>query len=154
MHISARADYAMRAALCLAVAAPDVMTAAAIADEQNLPRKFLEAILTDLRHANLVQSQRGIDGGYRLTRPASAVAVAHVLHAVDGPLAAVRGERAETVTYSGSAQHLRPLWIATRAALREVLGTMTLADLVTGTLPDGVQQLLTCEGVWLPRGVA
>src|ERR671911_1994077 len=95
--------------------------AVAIATAQGIPQRFLENILSDLRHAGLVQSQRGAEGGHRLNRPAAEISVADIIRAVDGPLAAVRGERPESVTYAGPAQELAPVWIALRAAVRGVL---------------------------------
>src|SRR5215475_2756803 len=121
MHISARADYAVRAAVALAARHPATMSAQALADEQGLPRKFLETVLADLRRADVVRAVRGRDGGYQLARDPAQVAVATILRAVDGPLAEVRGMRPEEVAYEGSAQHLSEVWVAARSALRDVL---------------------------------
>lgn len=139
MRISAKADYAVRAALCLVV--PDgqaPMKGEAIAAAQDIPRKFLEAILNDLRRGGLVVSQRGGRGGYRLARPAQSITVAQVIRAVDGPLVSVRGERPPDLTYTGSAESLLPLWVALRAHVREILDGVTLADVASGTLPQEV----------------
>src|SRR5262249_28130788 len=102
VKISAKADYAVRAAAELAAAGDGRVKGEALATAQGIPQNFLENILTDLRHAGLVKSQRGADGGYRLARPAAEVTVADVIRAVDGPLAAVRGEAPEDVTYVGA----------------------------------------------------
>ena len=115
MHISARSDYAVRAALGLAAAYPATVSSAGLAAEQDLPRKFLEAILADLRRAGLVRGQRGVEGGYVLTRRPDEMAIGEVLRAVDGPLAEVRGRRPEETTYEGTAEHLQQLWVAVRA---------------------------------------
>ena len=114
MKVSAKADYAVRAAAELAAAQPSgaLVRAETIATAQGIPQRFLENILSDLRHAGLVQSQRGAEGGHRLNRPAAEVSVADVIRAVDGPLAAVRGERPESVTYEGPAEPLQRVWIA------------------------------------------
>jgi Rrf2 family protein len=151
MHISARGDYAVRAALGLASAYPDTVSTAALADEQGMPRKFLEAVLGDLRRAGLVRGQRGVDGGYVLTRPPGQVMVGQVLRAVDGPLAEVRGLRPEEAMYTGTAAHLQQLWVAVRAAVRNVLDEVSLADVVRGRLPAHVRRLTLAPGAWQPR---
>jgi Rrf2 family protein len=151
MHISARGDYAVRASLGLAAAYPAVVSAAGLADEQEMPRKFLEAVLGDLRRAGLVRGQRGVDGGYVLTRQPSEIMVGDVLRAVDGPLAEVRGVRPEEAMYSGTAEHLQQLWVAVRAAVRNVLDEVSLADVVRGRMPAHVRRLTTPPQAWQPR---
>lgn len=142
MRVSARADYAVRAALELAALEGDgPVKREALADAQSIPINFLENILLDLKRAGLVQSQRGQEGGYWLARQASEVSVADVVRAVDGPLVNVRGARPEDVQYTGHAEHLRDVWLAARASLRTVLETTTLADLVRGRLPSPVKRL-------------
>jgi Rrf2 family protein len=113
--------------------------------------KFLEGILTQLRRAGLVLSKRGAEGGYRLARPAAEIAVADVFRALDGPIAAVRGQAPEDMDYPGAAEHLRDVWVATRAALRTVLEQVTLADVVSGELPDTARGLLAEPGAWERR---
>jgi Rrf2 family protein len=117
VHISAKAEYAMRALLTLAAVDGGPMTADRLAAAQDLPVKFLENILVDLRRSSLVRSQRGNEGGYRLARPAREITVAEVLRIVDGPLAEVRGTRPDQSKYEGPAEHLQDVWIAGRAAL-------------------------------------
>jgi len=154
MHISAKADYAMRALLTLAAAedgGPDPVRAEDLARSQELPVKFVENILVELRRAGIVTSQRGGGGGYRLARPASAITPADVIRALDGPLAEVRGLRPEAATYEGSAEHLRDVWVAARASLRAVLEGVTLADVVAGTLPEEVRALTVDPDAWLPH---
>ena len=151
MHVSAKADYAVRAAAELAAAGPGPVKGERIAEAQQIPLKFLENILSDLRHAGFVQSQRGAEGGYWLAVPADQVTLADLIRAVDGPLANVRGARPESVEYSGSASHLVEVWIAVRVSLRSVLERVTLADLVAGTLPAGVRQLTTDPDAWVSR---
>jgi Rrf2 family protein len=151
VQVSARGDYAVRAALGLAAAYPATVSAQTLADEQGLPRKFLETILADLRRADLVRGQRGVDGGYVLTRPPAEVAVGQVLRAVDGPLAGVRGVRPEDAMYEGTAAHLQQLWVAVRAAVRNVLDEVTLADVVRGRLPAHVRRLTASPDAWHPR---
>lgn len=154
MKISAKAEYAVRAALELA-AAYDVdagpMKSDSISRAQEIPAKFLEAILLDLRRADLVRSQRGAVGGYRLARPPSEVTIANVIRAVDGPLAYVRGERPEQVRYPGPATHLAEVWVALRASIRDVLETTTLADVLANELPEGVRALVSDPESWTPR---
>jgi Rrf2 family protein len=151
VHISARGDYAVRAALGLAAAYPSVVPASSLADEQSMPRKFLEAVLGDLRRAGLVRGQRGVDGGYVLTRPPTEIMIGDILRAVDGPLAEVRGVRPEEAMYSGTAAHLQQLWVAVRAAVRNVLDEVSLADVVRGRMPAHVRRLTTPPAAWQPR---
>jgi Rrf2 family protein len=149
MKVSAKADYAVRAAAELAAAQSDrPVKAERIADAQGIPIKFLEAILLELKHADVVKSTRGADGGYALARPASEIAIADVIRAVDGPLANVRGERPEDAKYQGSAENLTKLWVAVRAALREVLEQTSLADLVNGKFPPRVRNLTDAPDAW------
>jgi Rrf2 family protein len=151
MQISARGEYAVRAALGLAAAHPVTVSSHALANEQGLPHKFLEAIMADLRRAGLVRSVRGAEGGYQLARAPGEIAVGAVLRAVDGPLAAVRGRRPEETEYAGSASHLGELWVALRAAVRGVLDEVTLEQVATGALPAEVRRLVDTPDAWRPR---
>ena len=130
MRISAKVDYALRAAIELAVAAPAQVKGERLAAAQAIPHKFLENILADLRNGGLVASQRGADGGYRLARPPAEITVADVIRVVEGPIASVRGERPDELVYEGTAVPLRDTWIELRAAMRDVLEQTTLANLV------------------------
>ncbi|MFH8371456.1 RrF2 family transcriptional regulator [Streptomyces sp. NPDC018031] len=149
MRISARADYAVRAALRLA-AAQDAgpLKAEAIADSQGIPHKFLEGILNDMRRGGLVLSQRGGNGGYWLARPADAITIADVIRVVDGPLVSVRGVRPPELSYTGPAQSLLPLWIAVRANVREILDKVTLAEVASAALPPEVSALAENPDAW------
>jgi Rrf2 family protein len=129
VRVSAKVDYALRAMLELA-AAGTLVKGEQLATAQAIPRKFLETILLQLRHEELVASQRGVEGGYQLARPADEISVADVIRAVEGPIATVRGVRPEEVEYRGAAAALQPLWLELRASIREVLEQTTLADLV------------------------
>jgi Rrf2 family protein len=151
VHISARADYALRAAAELAAAGDGPIKGEALAQAQDIPPKFLEAILSAMRRAGLVNSRRGADGGYWLARPAREITVADVVRAVDGPLAGVRGQRPENVTYVGAAIELPQVWIAVRASLRNVLEHVTLADLAAGRLPAKVRRLAADPEAWHTR---
>ncbi|MFJ6053809.1 RrF2 family transcriptional regulator [Streptomyces sp. NPDC092307] len=149
MRISARADYAVRAALQLAASQDDgPVKAEAIADAQDIPHKFLEGILNDMRRGGLVLSQRGGNGGYRLAKPAGSISIADVVRVVDGPLVSVRGVRPPDLSYTGPAQALLPLWIALRANVREILDGVTLADVASSDLPAGVSALAETPGAW------
>lgn len=140
----------MRAAAELAAAAGTrPLKRDQIAEAQHIPSKFLETIMLELKHAGIVKSTRGADGGYALARPAPEISVADVIRAVDGPLANVRGERVETVEYDGAARALRDIWIAVRASLRRVLETTSLQDLVDDHLPDQVRELTTDPEAWI-----
>jgi len=151
VQISAKTDYAIRALLSLAAREPELVKVDVVVTEQGLPRKFVEAILGELRRSGLVRSQRGADGGYALTRPAAEITLGAVIRAVDGPLAEVRGLRPHEATYSGVAEHLPEVWVAVRAALRRVLDETTLAQVLTGKLPQHVRKLLDGPEAWLPR---
>ncbi len=155
MRVSAKADYAIRAAAELAAADPTVpLKAERIADAQAIPIKFLETILLELKHAGIVRSQRGPDGGYALAQPASHINLADIIRAVDGPLANVRGDRPENTAYTGAAKPLTDVWIAVRVALRQILETTTLADLAAGTLPERVTRLGAEPEAWQSLGRA
>lgn len=148
MRVSARADYAVRAALELAVR-PDAWTKAeAIAEAQRLPLPFLVQTLAQLRLEGIVETKRGAEGGYRLARPASQVSVADLVRAVDGPLASVAGTLVEDLEYDGSAAALRDTWVALRCAIRSVLVGVTLDQLLEGRLPEVVQEQLRGEDAW------
>lgn len=151
MQITARGDYAVRAAVELAAAYPATVSSHRLAEQQQLPHKFLEAIMADLRRGGLVRSIRGADGGYRLARAPEEIMVGAVLRAVDGPLAAVRGERPEQLRYEGNAAHLSELWVAVRAAVRSVLDEVSLAQLTTGRLPAHIRHLVRPDEAWQPR---
>jgi Rrf2 family protein len=151
MEISAKVDYAVRALLRLAERAPELSTIDIVISEQNLPRKFAESILSDLRRAGIVRSQRGAHGGYALARPASEITLGAIFRAVDGPLAEVRGLRPDQTSYHGVAEHLPEVWVAVRASLRRVLDETTLQQVLTGKLPRHVARMVEPVDAWLPR---
>ena len=155
MHVTARGDYAVRAAVELAAAEGQTRKVADIAAAQNIPPRFLENILLALRRAGLVQSRRGADGGFRLAHPAEQVTLADVLRAVEGPLANVQGVSPDQVQYDGAATALRDVWVAVRASLRVVLERVTLAEVASGSLPSDVSALIADPEAWRvhrPRG--
>jgi Rrf2 family protein len=153
VRISAKADYAVRAAAELAAAASGgrPVKGEQLSRAQGIPQKFLENILADLRNAGLVRTRRGADGGYTLTRDPSEISVAEVLRAVEGPLAAVQGTRPEGLHYHGAAARLPEVWVALRANLRAVLERVTLADLASGELPESVIALTAGADAWQPH---
>jgi Rrf2 family protein len=152
MRVSAKADYALRAAAELAAAeGSGPVKGEQLARAQSIPPKFLENILLELRHSGLVQSQRGVEGGYWLARPADEITLAEVIRAVEGPLANVRGTRPEAVEYTGAAEPLRRVWIAVRASLRGVLESVTLADVARGELPASLDDLVADPEAWRPH---
>jgi Rrf2 family protein len=152
VRITARVDYAVRAAIELAAAAPDALTCDKIATAQDIPSRFLQAILGDLQHARLVTSQRGRDGGYRLALPPSEISIARVMRVEQGFLAEVHGQRPEEVRNPGAAGSLSTVWVAAREAYRMVLEEVTLADVVAGTFPAHVEQLAAMENAWRSFG--
>jgi Rrf2 family protein len=151
VHLSAKADYAVRAAIHLACSPDRPVKGDAIAQAQEIPFPFLGAILRDLREEGIVRSQRGADGGYWLAKPATEITVADVIRAVDGPLAWVRGVRPEDLEYPGPARVLQDVWIAVRANLRDVLEAVTLADIASGTLPARITDLAADPSAWEPH---
>jgi Rrf2 family protein len=151
MQISARADYALRALLTLAASNGQLVKGEGLASAQDLPIRFLENILTDLRRAGLVASRRGAEGGYQLQRPAKEITIGMVIRATDGPLASVRGSRPEDAAYEGAAKHLQDVWIAVRVSLRRVLDEVTLADVAAGQLPDTILKLVREPDAWKAR---
>ena len=148
MRLSARADYALRAAVELAAADGGHVTAEQLARAQQIPGKFLEAILTQLRRAGLVRSQRGPEGGFWLAKPAADIALADIIRAIDGQLVGVRGERPENIGYIGAAGPLQNVWIALRANERAILEEVTLENIATGHLPDRVVELTDDPRAW------
>jgi Rrf2 family protein len=103
--------------------------------------RFLENILAELRHHGLVNSKRGADGGYWLARDPTQISLAETIRAVEGPLASVRGEPAEEISYGGVAESLQDVWIALRGGVRTVLDSVSLADVASGELPADVVRL-------------
>jgi Rrf2 family protein len=152
MHVSAKVDYAMRALLEIARetdnAERELIKGDQLAKAQQIPARFLEGILRQLRQAGIVASQRGAEGGYRLARSPAEITVADVVRALDGPLADVRGDRPENAEYNGAAEHLKDVWVATRAALRGVLEHVTLADIASGNLPSSVTSRTADPSAW------
>ncbi len=152
MQVTAKTDYALRAAAELARAAADEsgpIKGEWISDAQGIPKKFMENILHDLKRAGIVRTRRGASGGYWLARPADEVSLAEVIRAVEGPLAHVRGEWPEEVEYAGAAEALQEVWIAVRANLRAVLESVTLADIADGHLPQPVTALTRDPQAWV-----
>jgi Rrf2 family protein len=148
MRLSARVDYALRASAELAVAGSHPVTAVQLAEAQQIPPKFLENILGQLRRSGLVRSQRGPEGGYWLARPAERISLADIIRAIDGPLLGVRGERPEHVGYEGPARSLQEVWIALRASERAILEQVTLAHIAAGELPAPVAKLTEDPSAW------
>jgi Rrf2 family protein len=152
VRISAKVDYAVRAVVELAAAAGEKpVKAERIATAQDIPLNFLENILGELRHAGIVRSHRGADGGFRLAKPADQLKVADVIRAVEGPLASVRGGPPEESSYPGAASTLPRVWIAVRANLRSVLERVTVADIAGGQLPKDVDKLAEDPEAWVTR---
>ena len=152
MHVTAKADYAVRAVVELSdssQASPRKVED--IAQSQSIPVSFLENILTQLRSSGVVRSQRGPEGGYWLAHAPEDVNLAQIIRAVEGPLVGVRGQRPEEIEYAGSAEALQQVWIAVRANLRAVLEQVTVADVAGGKLPKDVIALTKGEEAWQTR---
>jgi Rrf2 family protein len=152
MRVSAKADYAVRAAAELAAAGDSgPVKGERLAEAQDIPLQFLEHILLELKHAGIVRARRGAKGGYWLARPADDITIAEVVRAVEGPIAHVQSSPPEMIEYRGNAQHLQEVWIAVRASLRQVVEQVTLADLVSGELPPVVEHLSGSPDAWVAR---
>ena len=152
MRISAKADYAVRAAVELAAGSGEKpVKAERIATAQDIPLNFLENILGELRHAGIVRSQRGADGGFRLAKAPEQVTIADIIRAVEGPLASVRGGPPEEISYPGSSAALPRVWIAVRASLRSVVEHVTVADVAAGKLPTKINRLAEDPEAWITR---
>ena len=149
MRVSAKSDYALRALIEIASRSDGIpVSAEELGRLQGIPRGFLQAILADLRRAEIVMSVRGQSGGWRLARSSSEVSVADIIRAVDGPLVSVYGLRPEAVTYNDSAMVLQLVWIAARANLREVFEQVTVQMLAAAELPAGLIKLTKSEDAW------
>jgi Rrf2 family protein len=151
MRVSAKADYAVRAAAELAAADEGPVKGERLAEAQEIPLQFLEHILLEMKHAGIVRARRGAKGGYWLARPADSITIADVVRAVEGPIAHVQSDPPESIEYRGNAEHLQEVWIAVRANLRAVLEHVTLADLVSGEMPTLVEELAAEPDAWAPR---
>jgi Rrf2 family protein len=151
LRTTAKADYAVRAAVELASAGEGPVKAEQIADAQGIPLNFLENILSELRRAGIVQSRRGASGGFALARPPEDVSLADIIRAVEGPLANVRGLSPDELEYPGAAKQLRDVWVALRASVRSVLEQVTLADVARGELPAHVVELTHEPDAWARR---
>lgn len=160
MNISASSDYAVRALLYIAHRSnakqrrgKDLrVSTQEISEDENISLKYLESILRKLRQAGIIESFRGPGGGHALSRNPNEISIADVIRAIDGPLAAVRGERPESVEYSGQSKHLKKVWIAVRSSLRDILEEVTLAQVLSGNFPARVTRALSEPGAWSRRG--
>jgi Rrf2 family protein len=150
MHLSARADYAVRALVELAAARGQPVRREQIATAQAIPIKFLNNIFQQLKVAGLVRTLRGPEGGYLLTMSPERITLADIIRAVEGPLANVRGESPDAIAYAGNAEPLREVWIAVRASMRSVLEHVTLLDVATNQLPAVVLELSDAPGARQP----
>jgi len=152
MRISAKADYAVRAAVELAGAQDEKpVKAERVATAQEIPLNFLENILGEMRHAGIVRSHRGAEGGFRLAKPADQISIADIIRAVEGPLASVRGGPPEETEYPGTSEALPRVGMAVRAALRGVVENVTVADVAAGKLPADVEELPRDPEAWVTR---
>ncbi|MGH8881612.1 MAG: RrF2 family transcriptional regulator [Stackebrandtia sp.] len=148
MRLSARVDYALRAAVELTGAGERWMSAEKVAAAQQIPGKFCESILLQLRRGGIVESRRGPDGGHRLARDGADISLAEIIRVVDGPLVGVRGRRPEHVDYDGVAAALQDVWIALRANERKILESVSLHDVASGRLPEAVSRLAEDPAAW------
>ena len=152
MRVSAKVDYALRAVAHIAADGGDrPVKAETIATVHGIPARFLLSILAELKHARLLRSQRGSEGGYTLSRPPAGITLADIMRAVDGPLANVHEARIGELGYARPVEALEEVWMAVRSSLRSVLEGVTLADLVAGRLPDAVTSRAGVPEAWIPH---
>lgn len=153
MRVSAKVDYAVRAAVELAAHEDDskLVTSEEISIRQTIPHAFLTNILQSLRQAGVVMSKRGPDGGHKLARPAKDIVIADIIRAIDGPLAGVSGQHPEELEFKGTAAPLQQVWIAVRTSLREVLEQVTLADVANDDLPTAIEKRAAGDDAWISR---
>ena len=152
MRITHKVDYAVRACVALTrmlAEDPGVpVKRDRLAAAEAIPGKFLDDILRQLRHANLLRSHRGPDGGWTLAVPPEEITVADIIRVLEGPLASVRGVRPHELSEEGVSEPFVSLWVAVRVSLRSVLEAVTVADLAAGTLPRSVVRLTETPGAW------
>jgi Rrf2 family protein len=132
--LTRKGKYGLKALLHLAQLPPEKLAFVNdIATKNNIPKKFLDAILGELRNAGFVQSRKGKDGGYRLARPASEIKVGHVVRVLDGPLAPfpcasrTRYERCEDCDEATC--QVRLMMLEVRNAIADVLDNRSLAEM-------------------------
>jgi Rrf2 family protein len=148
MQVNARVDYAVRAVVELAGSdRQSPRKVHEVAEAQSIPVGFLANILTQLRSAGVLRSQRGGDGGYWLARPAEEVDLGSVIRAVEGSLIEVRGQAPDEVEYVGSAVALQQVWIA----LHNMLELVTVANVAAGELPRDMLALARATKAAGPR---
>ncbi len=131
MRISQRGLYALQALTVLAQHPTGVVKIKDIAAEEDLPEKFLEAILLDLKRARIVDSLRGANGGYQLKRPAKKISLGEVIRRIDGPLAPFEDAESLRRRVNGDPKH-RPLFrilLDVRNATAKILDHTSLSDL-------------------------
>jgi Rrf2 family protein len=148
MRLTSRTDYALRAAMELAAAGEHPLTTSELGKGQGIPTTYLGAVLAELRRGGIVKARRGVDGGWTLAKSAREISLADVIRAVDGTLANVAGTRPEKLSYKGAAKGLRTALIAVRAAEREILEGISLADAVAKRFPARVKRLLDDPKAW------
>jgi Rrf2 family protein len=142
VRVSAKVDYALRAVAQLAAeGGEEPIKADRIARAQDIPLSFLLGILRELTRGRLLKSHRGTDGGYALARPADEITLAEVMRIIDGPLVNLRDSHLRELAYGGASEPLEQVWMAVRSSVRSVLEKVTVADLVSGSLPKSVRSL-------------
>ena len=149
MRVSAKADYAVRAAAELAAADEGPSRASASPTRRTSRCSSSSTSCWSSSTTGIVRARRGAKGGYWLAKPADEVTIAEIVRAVEGPIAHVQSTPPEAIEYRGNAEHLQEVWIAVRASLRSVLEEVTLADLVSGELPPVVEELAASPDAWV-----
>lgn len=152
MRLTAKVDYALRAACALASARPASLTSDQIAESEDIPRRFLETILTELRRAGVVSSKRGPDGGHTLAADPDTLSIADLIRIIDGRLATVRNLPPEELVYVGASTHLVNVWLELRRFERDVLENMTIGRVIRGEVPEAeptAEDPLLASDLWM-----
>ena len=134
MKLSVRGEYALRALLVLGLNHREpVVRIQMISDQQRIPKRFLEQILNDLRTAGIVQSRRGVAGGYRLARPPEEIKLSEVVRHIEGalaPVSCVSEKFYEKCTCPDEMRcPIRSVMKEVREAVVRIMEKMTVADL-------------------------
>jgi Rrf2 family cysteine metabolism transcriptional repressor len=134
MKVSTRGEYGVRAMVTLAKSyGQGPMSITAMAKDSSVPYAYLEQLIVPLRRAGLVESKRGAQGGYVLTRPPDLVRIGDVYRVMEGPVApmdCVSEDPADQTCPLIDGCQTRPVWIKVRDSIVDALDSMTLADLI------------------------
>lgn len=130
MWVSTKAQYGLRALIEIGRRDGAAVPLKDVSDRQGISQHYLEQIASNLRRAGFIRSTRGAHGGYRLARPAHDINAYDVVTAMEGSIAPVSCVEDDHTCNSQTVCGTQDLWFRVDAALRDVLGNTTLADLI------------------------